>query len=198
MRQGLRFLSLLYLAAQSLAAQSTGSSSPNGAAHAAPRAAARDRAGSISIDGRLTEIDWATAPVATGFIQRQPDEGRPAEHQTDVRVLFDGEAMYVAARMHDPDPTSIARQMTRRDEEGQFDYFAIEVDPPDRRTGYRFRVSASNVQRESTCSTTTSVTPPGTRSGNPRSDRLRRLERERASRSRSCDTARRRPRSSGE
>jgi hypothetical protein len=66
-----------------------------------------------------------------------------------VRVLFDGQAMYVAARMLETEPGTIARQMTRRDEEGQFDYFAVEVDPDlDRRTGYRFRVSASNVQRD--------------------------------------------------
>lgn len=57
--------------------------------------------------------------------------------------------MYVAARMLETEPGTIARQMTRRDEEGQFDYFAVEVDPDlDRRTGYRFRVSAANVQRD--------------------------------------------------
>lgn len=114
-----------------------------------PTVVAGSRATVIAIDGRLTDGEWSTAPVATGFLQRQPDEGQPAVHQTDVRVLFDEEAMYVGARMHDPAPATIARQMTRRDEEGQFDYFAIEVDPVlDKRTGYRFRVSASNVQRD--------------------------------------------------
>jgi hypothetical protein len=99
------------------------------------------------LDGRLGEAAWSEAPVATGFIQRQPNEGQRAVHQTDVRILFDDEAIYVGARMHDPDPRSIARQMTRRDEEGPFDYFALELDPVlDRRTAYRFRVSASNVQ----------------------------------------------------
>jgi hypothetical protein len=152
LRQGLPFLSLLLVAAtlgaQTQDAQPNGSTSGS-AARVRPSATAGLRAGAISIDGRLTEIDWATAPVATGFIQRQPDEGKPARHQTEVRVLFDDEALYVAARMLDPDPASIARQMTRRDEEGQFDYFAVEVDPVlDHRTGYRFRVSASNVQRD--------------------------------------------------
>jgi hypothetical protein len=152
LRQGLVFLSLLFatatLGAQANDSQPNGSTAP-AVARALTAATARLRAGAISIDGRLTEIDWATAPVATGFTQRQPDEGKPAQHQTEVRVLFDDEAMYVAARMLDPDPASIARQMTRRDEEGQFDYFAVEVDPVlDHRTGYRFRVSAANVQRD--------------------------------------------------
>lgn len=116
---------------------------------ALPRAEAGMREGPIAVDGRIIEPDWAAAPVATGFTQRQPREGQPAELQTDVRVLFDEHAMYVSARMHDPEPHLIARQMVRRDEEGNFDYFSVELDPNlDRRTGYRFRVSASNVQRD--------------------------------------------------
>lgn len=116
---------------------------------ALPRAEAGTRDGPIAVDGRVIEPDWAAAPVATGFVQRQPHEGQPAEHQTDVRVLFDEQAMYIAARMHDPEPHRVPRQMVRRDEEGNFDYFSVELDPNlDRRTGYRFRVSASNVQRD--------------------------------------------------
>src|SRR5262245_30096152 len=150
-RQGLLFLPLLFAATSAWAQQTD---APVTSVHttpvgAKPAAAARLRTGPISIDGRLTEADWDRVPAATGFSQRQPNEGKPAQDQTDVRVLFDGESMYIAAHMDDPDPASIMRQMTRRDEEGQFDYFAVEVDPVlDHRTGYRFRVSASNVQRD--------------------------------------------------
>lgn len=152
LRQAQVLLPLL-LAAGTLGAQNQtsepGTAASGASSRARPTVTAQPRAGVISIDGRLTEADWANAPVSTGFIQRQPVEGAPARHQTEVRILFDDEAMYVAARMHDPDPASIARQMTRRDEEGQFDYFAVEVDPVlDQRTAYRFRVSASNVQRD--------------------------------------------------
>jgi hypothetical protein len=107
------------------------------------------RLAKIVVDGRLEDSEWGAIPVASGFVQRQPLEGRPAVHQTDVRVAFDDQAIYVAARLYDPEPSTIARQVVRRDEEGQFDYFAVELDPNlDRRTGYRFRVSASNVQRD--------------------------------------------------
>jgi hypothetical protein len=151
-RQGLTFLSLLFAATPLWAQANTGPTPEivtTAGTHPVPSATARARVNPITIDGRLTESDWVAAPVATGFIQRQPDEGRPARYQTEVRILFDDEAMYVGARMHEPDPRSIARQMTRRDGEGQFDYFAVEVDPDlDKRTGYRFRVSASNVQRD--------------------------------------------------
>ncbi|NUQ11156.1 MAG: carbohydrate binding family 9 domain-containing protein [Gemmatimonadaceae bacterium] len=129
-------------------AQEKAAETPAAAARV-PAAVASLRTTSVAIDGRITESAWLAAPVATGFIQRQPNEGRRAEHQTEVRILFDAEAMYIGARMHDPEPGRIARQMTRRDEEGQFDYFAVELDPDlDKRTGYRFRVSASNVQRD--------------------------------------------------
>ena len=54
---------------------------------------------------------------------------------TEVRVLFDDEALYVAARLHDSDPRSIGRQLVRRDEHGAFDWFSVSLDPNlDRRT----------------------------------------------------------------
>ncbi len=103
----------------------------------------------IDIDGRLDEPVWATAPAATGFVQREPVEGAPAEHDTDVRILFDAGAIYIGVRLHDPEPHTIARQLVRRDQWGQYDYFEVGLDPNrDRRTGYLFRVSAANVQRD--------------------------------------------------
>ncbi len=105
------------------------------------------RAGPIDIDGQVVETAWQTAPPASGFRQREPVEGDPAEYDTDVRVLFDDGAVYVAARMYDPMPQTIAAQLVRRDDFGQYDYFEVAFDPNlDRRTGYLFRVSASNVQ----------------------------------------------------
>ncbi len=111
------------------------------------RAAARS--GAIDIDGRLNESAWMLAPAATGFVQQEPVEGAPAEEETEVRVLFDEAAMYVAARMYDSEPTSIADQLVRRDTHGQYDRFEVAFDPNrDRRTAYLFSVSAANVQAD--------------------------------------------------
>jgi hypothetical protein len=86
-------------------------------------------------------------PVATGFVQQEPVEGAPAEEQTEVRMLFDASAVYIAARMYDSEPASIADQLMRRDGLGQFDNFEVAFDPNlDRRTAYLFWVSAANVQ----------------------------------------------------
>ncbi len=101
----------------------------------------------IQVDGRLAEAPWDRSAVATDFVQGEPVEGVPAEEPTDVWVLFDGGALYVGARLHDSDASSIADQLVRRDDWGNYDYFEVSLDPNnDRRTGYAFRVSAANVQ----------------------------------------------------
>ena len=105
------------------------------------------RASPVVIDGRLDDAAWHQAAVASGFVQKSPIEGSPAEHATEVRVLYDDDAIYIGARMFDSEPRAIARQLVRRDEMGNADWFAVGFDPRmDRRTGYAFFVSAANVQ----------------------------------------------------
>jgi len=101
----------------------------------------------IEVDGHLEEPAWDRAPVASSFVQGEPVEGLPAEEETEVWVLFDGNAIYVGAYLHDHQVENIADQLVRRDAGGNFDYFEVSLDPnSDRRTGYSFRVSAANVQ----------------------------------------------------
>ncbi|HNV73939.1 MAG TPA: DUF5916 domain-containing protein [Gemmatimonadaceae bacterium] len=107
------------------------------------------RASAINLDGRLDEAAWSAAPAASGFVQRVPVEGAPAEERTEVRLLMDESSVWIAARMYDRDPASIARQVVRRDQDAQADYFEVAFDSNlDRRTGFVFRVSAANVQRD--------------------------------------------------
>lgn len=103
----------------------------------------------VTIDGRLREAVWESAPTATRFVQGEPIEGAPATADTRVSVLFDETALYVGVRLFERDPARIGGQLVRRDEPGQYDYFEIALDPNnDRRTGYLFRVSAAGVQRD--------------------------------------------------
>ncbi len=104
----------------------------------------------VEIDGIIDEADWADAQVFTGFIQRDPREGQPAEHDTEVRVLFGDGAIYIAARMWDPDPAGIETRLTRRDQfGGPTDQFSVGIDPNrDGLTGYNFNVSAAGVQSD--------------------------------------------------
>ena len=107
------------------------------------------RTSDIQLDGRLDDVAWLTADVASHFVQRIPVEGRPAQEPTEVRILIDDTYLWIGARMFDRDPASIARQLVRRDQDGQADWFEVALDPNhDRRTGYLFRVNAANVQRD--------------------------------------------------
>lgn len=107
------------------------------------------RTGPITIDGYIREADWARAAPATNFVQRVPVEGNPADNDTEVRVLYDDDALYVAARLYDAEPSRISQRLTRRDEMGQFDFFIVSLDPNrDRRTGYSFQISAAGVQAD--------------------------------------------------
>lgn len=101
------------------------------------------------IDGRLDDPVWTTAPAATGFLQQQPDDGRPSHFRTEVHVAYDAENVYVGARLYDPHPEEIRRELVRRDNDSAADTFAVAFDSyHDRRTAYAFFVNASGVQRD--------------------------------------------------
>jgi hypothetical protein len=80
----------------------------------APVASAARRATAIAIDGRLDEACWRSAVPASGLRQSQPDEGAPASLPTEVRILFDDEALYVGARMSQPG--GVVAPLARRDQ----------------------------------------------------------------------------------
>ncbi len=116
---------------------------------ALPAMEAAERTGHIEIDGRLDEAAWTAAIPATRFVQREPVEGANPDKATEVRVLYDADAIYIGARMFDDHPEHIGRQLVRRDERGAFDLFSVSIDPNnDRLTGYQFRVSAAGAQRD--------------------------------------------------
>jgi hypothetical protein len=149
---------LLPLVPMGVAAQSD----PGGSEHAptspiGPRTRPAERAAldadapltPIVIDGVLDDAEWANAKVFTRFTQAEPVEGAPVEHDTEVRMIIGDEAVWIAARMYDPEPEGIVRRLTRRDSHGAFDLFAVSLDPNlDGLTGYMFGVSAANVQAD--------------------------------------------------
>src|SRR5690606_27900829 len=92
---------------------------------------------SIQVDGRLDEPGWQSAPVLPQLSQREPTEGAPSTQRTDVRILYDDDALYVGARMFDSSPDSIVARLGRRDTQLESDYFAFFIDPYlDRRSGF--------------------------------------------------------------
>jgi hypothetical protein len=143
-------LGILPMPVGALVTPPTGTSGSPGGGDSIPTLQAVPVEGRILIDGRLDEPAWEAAPLTGRFIQGEPIEGVPAEFPSEVRVLFDDEAIYIGARLSDPDPSSIARQLTRRGEEGDaVDWFEVSLDTNrDRRTAYAFRVTAAGVQAD--------------------------------------------------
>ena len=83
----------------------------------------------IVVDGQLNDEVWLRAPAATTFTQREPDEGKPATEQTELRIAYDDAALYVGARLKDREPRRIARQLARRDQDAEADSIVIMLDP---------------------------------------------------------------------
>lgn len=108
-------------------------------------------AGEISLDGALSESSWAAALPVSDFTQREPREGAPATERTEVRVLYDDDALYVGARLYDSRPDSIRAQLARRDRITSSDRFLIFLDCyHDRRTGFFFGVNAAGTLYDGT------------------------------------------------
>lgn len=105
----------------------------------------------ITIDGKIDESVWDTAPIATDFISYSPDNGTPAEKnkKTEVRIIYNNDAIYVAAKMYDNEPDKILKQITKRDASGIYDNFGIFINGfNDSQQDFRFYVSASGVQAD--------------------------------------------------
>jgi hypothetical protein len=103
----------------------------------------------LIIDGKLDEAEWKQAQDATNFIQNWPVPGMPESHRTVAKVLYDDAAIYIGAIMYDVAADSILRQLVRRDEIGNSDYFAVYLDTyHDKINGYGFTVTAAGVQSD--------------------------------------------------
>jgi len=103
------------------------------------------------IDGYIDEPAWAKSNIAGDFIQYSPYSGQPATFDTEVRFLFDDEAVYIAAIMYDSSPDSIFRHLGRRDNDHDLnaDFFYVDISTfNDGLNGETFKVSASGVQAD--------------------------------------------------
>jgi hypothetical protein len=104
----------------------------------------------IVVDGEFNEAAWATAQPITAFQQREPLDGGPPTFGTEVRVLFDTQAIYVAIRALDPNPDEIVGFLTRRDASSASDWIHVFIDSyHDHRTAYQFGVNAAGVKQDS-------------------------------------------------
>jgi hypothetical protein len=102
----------------------------------------------IQVDGRLDESVWSLAAVLADFRQRLPREGEPVSERTEVRLLYDGHALYVGAWLFDGNPDGIVAGENRRDVDlSDADAFVILLDTyRDRQNGFVFGTTPAGIE----------------------------------------------------
>ncbi len=98
----------------------------------------------LVIDGKLTEEIWGVAPGLADFVQRDPVEGARPSEKTEVRMVYDDNALYIGARLYDAHPDSIVARLGRKDVDQLSDDFFVGLDSyNDHRTGLYFGIDAA-------------------------------------------------------
>ena len=111
----------------------------------------------ISIDGKLNETCWQNVPSANHFLQYSPKPGEAASFDTDVRLVYDDNSLYIAAILYDAHPDSILHELTLRDNySANSDWFSVMFDTyKDGNNGLLFVVTAAGVQTDEKYATRT-------------------------------------------
>ena len=100
----------------------------------------------ITVDGVLDENIWDSSEVASDFIQNTPLAGQPSIRKTEVRLVYDNNAVYIGATMYD-ERDSMTQTLSQRDDLGNADWFGVVFDPYNAGTiGFAFLVTSAGVQ----------------------------------------------------
>ncbi|WP_317040818.1 DUF5916 domain-containing protein [Flavobacterium commune] len=113
---------------------------------------AKSKTKELAIDGKIEEDEWLeNTETASNFIMFEPDNGKAISEnkKTEVKVLYDNEAIYISALLYDDEPDKIQRELTERDVFGVADHFAVFINGfNDGQQDYRFYVSSTGVQMD--------------------------------------------------
>lgn len=101
----------------------------------------------INIDGNLDEETWLNTDAQKGFWEAAPQDGRRASQDTEVKVLYDSDGIYIAAKLNDNNGQVISS--LKRDNFAGSDGFVVVIDPLAQKTnGFAFGVTAGGAQTE--------------------------------------------------
>jgi Domain of unknown function (DUF5916) len=101
----------------------------------------------IALDGKLDDADWLRAPVVDRWTENMPNEKVAAKFKTEVRFLYDQNALYIGMKAFDPDISKLDAPFVRRDKVfGTQDNFVVWIDPTGaRKFAQFFRVNARGI-----------------------------------------------------
>jgi hypothetical protein len=102
--------------------------------------------GSIQIDGHIREATWEAAHPLPMMMRAPVFDGVPTE-RTDVRIAYDAEALYVAARLYDRTPDRVRAYSLYRDRYEGGDRLGILLDAyNDSETGRHFWTTPAGIR----------------------------------------------------
>lgn len=98
------------------------------------------------IDGHIDEAAWNMVKWDGNFTQWMPANGAPPSQNTEFKIIYDDNYLYVAVRAFDSVPEEIVKRMSRRDGfEG--DFVEINIDSHhDLLTAYSFSATVAGVK----------------------------------------------------
>src|SRR4030095_9258148 len=106
-----------------------------------------------AVDGDLSDPVWEKAEVISQFTQQEPNSGAESSEKTEVRLMYDSEALYIAAYCHDSNPTGVVRNtLNFRDDSvwSKDDVLRLVLDTfHDHRRGYVFSINALGTKQDS-------------------------------------------------
>lgn len=101
------------------------------------------------IDGFVHDAVWMNANVATDFTQLEPNPLVPSKYKTEVRVLYDDQAIYFAFMCYDESGDVVLRQLSERDDFSNTDWVGVFFNNyRDGQNGEGFFVTAAGVQQD--------------------------------------------------
>lgn len=100
------------------------------------------------IDGVLDDAAWENSEEASHFFEFNPNNGNLSEFKTSVQVTYSDNAIYVGARLYDPNPSGIKKELGIRDDDRKnADVFGFSIDTYNNgQNAFTFLVTAAGVQ----------------------------------------------------
>ena len=106
-----------------------------------------------TVDGDLSDPVWEKAEIIDQFIQQDPHTGAPSTEKTQVRLVYDSEALYISVYCYDSEPAGIVRNTLRFRDDSVYtkdDVIRIGLDTfHDHRRAYIFSINPLGTKQDS-------------------------------------------------
>jgi len=102
----------------------------------------------IKVDGKFNESAWDLVNWAGEFSQYEPNEGDDPSQNTEFKIVYDENNLYIAIKAFDSEPDKIEKRLSRRDS-WDGDLVVVQIDSYfDKKTAFLFSVNAAGVRND--------------------------------------------------